>query len=112
MSTSGLTIHKHYCESALVAVSLLPSVEDACDSDMLMDEDTCKDDHLQYSVDSPLAYFPLNLDLTPSYEWLTSTQFLVEVVISPSLETSKFIADISPPPSEPDIYLKVQSFLL
>ena len=111
MSTIGLTVHKHYCESALVSVSLLPSVEDACDSDMPMDKDTCKDDHLQFSVDDPLALFSLNFDLTPSMELLATTQLLADLVDSQSLETTNFIAD-SPPPSEPDIYLKVQSFLL
>ena len=112
MSTIGVTIHKHYCESTLVATSLIPSIEDACDSDMPMDEDTCKDDHQHYGVDDPLVLLSLNFDMAPSVEWIENLQLVSIQDYSDNLLTSKFLADISPPPSEPDIYSKVQSFLL
>jgi hypothetical protein len=112
MSTIGITIHKHYCMSTLVATSLIPSVEDACDSDMPMDKDTCKDDHQHYGVDDPLLLLSLTFDLAPSVEWIENLQILAVQDHKDNLFTSKFLADISPPPSEPDIYSKVQSFLL
>jgi len=112
MSTIGITIHKHYCESTLVATSLFPSVEDACDSDMPMDADTCKDDHQHYGVDSPLVQLTLNYDLSPSVEWLEIVQIIALGDFSNNLINSKTLAEISPPPSEPDIYARVQAFLL
>ena len=112
MSTIGVNIHKHYCESTLVATSFIASIEDACDSDMPMDEDTCKDDHQHYGVDDPLVLLSLDLDLTPSVEWIKNLQLLAIQDYSGNLFTSKFLADISPPPPEPDIYSSVQAFLL
>jgi len=112
LSTSGLTIHKHYCESALVAVSLIPSIEDACDSDMPMDKDTCRDDHQEFSIESPIVLLSINFDMTPSFEWLSIVQIILNQDFTHLNQSTNFLADISPPPSEPDIYLRVQSFLL
>jgi hypothetical protein len=112
MSTIGVTIHKHYCESRLVATSLIPSIEDACDSDMPMDEDTCKDDHQHYGVDSPLVLLALGFNLAPSIEWIAAHKTLLSSITVNDFSTPKFLADISPPLSEPNIYTKVQSFLL
>lgn len=112
MSTIGVTVHKHYCMSNLVATSLIPSVEDACDTDMPMDEDTCRDDHDFYGVDSPLVILSLTFDLAPSVEWIENLQIVIIEEYSDNLLTSKFLADISPPPTEPDIYSRDQAFLL
>jgi hypothetical protein len=112
MSTIGVTIHKHYCESTLVATLLIPSVEDACDTDMPMDEDTCRDDLKFYGVDSPLVLLALTFDLAPSVEWIENLQILIIKDYSTNVLTSKFLADISPPLSEPDIYSRDQAFLL
>ena len=112
MSTIGVTIHRHYCESTLVATSLIPGIDDACDSDMPMDDDTCRDDHQHYSVDSPLVMLSLNYELAPSIEWVQSFETIVTNLLSEKFVTSKFYADLSPPPSEPNIYTKVQAFLL
>ena len=111
-STIGVTIHKHYCESTLVATLFIPSVEDACDTDMPMDEDTCRDDLQFYGVDSPLVLLSLTYDLAPSIEWIENLQFILIEDYSDNLLNSKFLADISPPPSEPDIYSRDQAFLL
>ena len=112
MSTIGVTVHKHYCMSNLVATSLIPSVEDACDTDMPMDEDTCRDDHDFYGVDSPLVILSLTFDLAPSVEWIENLQIVIIEEYSDNLLTSKFLADISPLPTEPDIYSRDQAFLL
>jgi hypothetical protein len=95
-----------------VATLIIPSVEDACDSDMPMDEDTCRDDLQFYGVDSPLVLLALNFDLAPSVEWIENLQILIIKDYSDNVLTSKFLADISPPLSEPDIYSRDQAFLL
>ena len=112
VSTIGITVQKHYCHSVLVATSLLPSIEDACDTNMPMEEGSCSDEHQHFGVDSPLVLSAISFDLTPSVEWVAAQNQLLELVTSTELPTSKFYADFSPPPSEPNIYTKVQSFLL
>jgi len=90
----------------------MASIEDACDADMPMDADSCSDDHQHYSVDSPLSLLTLNFDMSPSVEWIPAQEVLLSNILFKDLTTPKFYADIHPPPSEPNIYTKVQSFLL
>ena len=112
VSTIGITVSRHYCESFLIETSLMASIGDACDSDMPMDDDSCSDDHQHYSVNSPLLLVPFNFDFSPSIEWATAPVVLVINIELKNLSSSNFYADLYPPPSEPDIYTKVQSFLL
>ena len=112
VSTIGVTVSRHYCESYLISTSLMASIEDACDADMPMDAVSCSDDHQHYSVDSPLSLLTLNFDLSPSVEWVSAQVMLLNNVSLKDFTTPKYYADIHPPPAEPNIYIKVQSFLL
>lgn len=113
VSTIGITIHKHYCEATLVATSILPhGDDDACGPDMPMDDDSCSDEHDQYNVDSPLVLLAMGFDLAPSIEWVEATEVLFTNLYTKDFTTPKFYADMSPPSSEPNIYTRVQSFLL
>ena len=112
LSTIGVTVSRHYCESFLIETSLMASIGDACDSDMPMDDDSCSDDHQHYGVDSPLFLQTFNFDFSASIEWNSTPVVLIQIIELKNLPISEFYADIDPPPSEPDIYTKVQSFLL
>ena len=113
VSTIGVTVHKHYCESTLIATSILShGEEDACGPDMPMDADSCSDEHEHYNVDSPLVLIVMNFELNPSFTWVVFEKTLLYSIISEDFSTPKFYADVYPPPSEPNIYTKVQSFLL
>jgi len=113
VSTIGITVHKHYCESVLVATSILPhGDEDACDMDMPMDENSCADDHQHYGIDSPLVSMAMNFELAPSVAWTDALQVLYTNLYTKDFVTPKFYADHPPPPSEPNIYTRDQSFLL
>lgn len=108
----GLIVHKHYCEAQLVATSILPHVGDACDTEMPMGDDSCTDHHDSYKVDNPFQSISFGVDITPSFEWVVVSYVdIVKPILNPAL-TTKLFADINPPPSEPGIYTKVQSFLL
>ena len=114
VSTIGITVHKHYCDSTLIATTiLLHGDEDACSTDMPADQNRCEDHHDLYSVDSPLVIATVNFNLTPAVKWVKvdwvniTTSSLSEYSI-----TSKYYAALSPPPSEPNIYTRVQAFLL
>ena len=113
VSTIGVTVHKHYCESILVATSILPhGDEDACDTDMPMGPDSCSDEHRHYGIDSPLTLLVVNFELSPSFEWVEATEVLLVSLYDKDVDNSKFYADSLPPPSEPNIYTRDQSFLL
>ncbi len=113
VATIGITVHKHYCASSLVATSILPhGDDDTCDSNMPMERHACEDQHQQFNVDSPLVLIAANYNMTPSIEWIEVLQTDVILSLSDNLSTPKIFADSSPPPSEPNIYTKVQSFLL
>jgi len=112
VATIGVTVSRHYCGSILVNTSFVPQIADACDMDMAMDAEDCEDDHQHFNVDSPQLLLSLNFDIAPSYTWMDKIQTITLENFSDSQFTSKFLADISPPPSEPDIYARVQAFLL
>ena len=112
VSTIGITVHKHYCDSTLVETSILPHGDDACDADMPMDHNTCEDRHDVYSVDSPLVLVAVGLDLAPAVAWVKIFRTSVTYSTINTSINSKLYADLPPPPSEPNIYTRVQSFLL
>jgi hypothetical protein len=113
VSTIGITVHKHYCASSLVATSILPhGDDDTCDSTMPMDSHSCEDQHQQFSGDSPLVLVAVNFELAPSVTWIPAAESLLADLYNKDNSTTKFSAEIYPPPTEPNIYTKVQSFLL
>ena len=113
VSTIGVTVHRHYCSSILIATSILPQGgEDACGPDMPMEDDSCSDEHEQYNVDSPRVLLAMSFDLSPSIEWVRATEVLFANLYTNDFTPPKFYTEISPPLSEPSIYTKVQSFLL
>jgi len=113
VSTIGVTVHKHYCDDVLIASSIFShGDEDACGTEMPMEDDACSDEHTEYNVDSPIVLMALNFELTPTFDWVAASFFLVITIPTKELSTPKIYADANPPPSEPNIYTKVQSFLL
>ncbi len=113
VSTIGITVHKHYCQNELVATSILPhGDEDACDADMPMESGHCSDEHVHFDVDSPIVAITADFDLTPSIAGVLASYVVLGTKISELNITSKYYTDANPPPLGPDIYIKVQSFLL
>jgi len=112
VSTIGITVHKHYCENVLIATSILPHGDkDAC-GDMPMEDGACSDEHEQFDIDSPIVITASSIEMTPLFEWVAASFFTIITTQTELNFTPKFYADASPPPSEPNIYTKVQSFLL
>ena len=112
VSSIGITVHKHYCASFLVEASFIPHIEDACDDDMPMEEDSCQDRHEIYNVDSPIQLLSINFELSPSIEWILISFFELRINEGDQFSKPILIAELYPPPSEPNIYTRVQSFLL
>jgi len=112
VSSIGITVHKHYCASFLVDTSFIPHIEDACDDDMPMEEDSCQDRHEIYNVDSPIQLLSINFELSPSIEWILISFFELRINEGDQFSKPILIAELYPPPSEPNIYTRVQSFLL
>ncbi len=113
VSTIGVTVHKHYCDNILVSTSVLPHADDACDSSMPMDDNSCEDQHEFHQVNSPLVVHTLGFELAPSFQCLPVSFFKIVSLQSNKLTAEpKLYADANPPPPEPNIYTKVQAFLL
>ncbi|GEM_PF-2453000 len=113
VSTIGITVHKHYCDSTLIATSILPHGEgDHCGADMPMGHHSCEDQHDLYNVDSPLVIATVSFNLAPAVEWVKVFHANVTFSLPEATFTSNYYADISPPPSEPNIYTRVQAYLL
>ncbi|HHL52810.1 MAG TPA: hypothetical protein ENJ39_05490 [Flammeovirgaceae bacterium] len=113
VATVGITVHKHYCESSLIATTVLPHADhDPCDADMPMDEDACRDIHDHYAVDSPLTVTNINFSVEPVIDWLAPAWLTWAPVYKLNSNPEQHLADLPPPPSEPGIYIRVQAFLL
>jgi hypothetical protein len=112
VSTVGVTVHKHYCASFLVDTSFIPHIEDACDEDMPMEEGSCRDHHEVYKLDSPIQILSINFELSPSIEWLIVSYFNLQIQDGNQFSKPILLAELYPPPTEPNIYTRVQSFLL
>ena len=112
ISTVGITVDKHYCHGHYIGTWFYVQ-EDACDMDMPMESDWCHDDITVYSVENEFQSAPSTISPTIS---LIDVLVLVNkpIIDRVDFKSNQKIAwvDIFPPPPEPNIYTKVQSFLL
>ena len=112
LSTIGITVDKHYCHGHYIGTWFYVQ-EDACDMDMPMESDWCHDDITIYSVENEFQSAPDTS--SPKISLIDIITFVNKPIINIIDDNStKKIAwvKVNPPPSEPNIYTKVQSFLL
>lgn len=112
LSTIGVTVDKHYCHGHYIGTWFYVQ-EDACDMDMPMESDWCHDDITVYSVENEFQSTPTisspAISLIDVIPWV-NTQ-VINLAENNSNQKISWVT-ISPPPPEPNIYTKVQSFLL
>ena len=112
VSTTGVSISKHYCGDMLRNVSLYSEV-DSCGDGMEMPVDCCKDITNHFSVEDDFHFQQTILNLDPPVTlvnfiaYLFVPRFYIEKENENSWLTQK-------PPSlfEPEIYIRVHSFLI
>lgn len=113
LSSIGVTIHKHYCGSELMATTIFFHDDGACNDEMPMKDGSCQDKHIHYSVDSPMDSFEAVSSIVVPFEWSVGYAVTIDVsIVSQKLTYSKFSIRNSPPIPEPNIYTRDQAFLL
>ncbi len=112
LSTTGVSISKHYCGDMLRNVSLYAKV-DSCDDEMEMPVDCCKDITNHFSVEDDYRFQQtiLNLDRPATMVNFIAYLFIPQLYIEKKNESSWLTQN---PPSlfEPEIYIRVHSFLI
>ncbi len=109
-ATTGVAISRHYCMSRLLSMSIGETTKSCCNEAEAMG--CCHNETEQVQVEDD--FNPSDVTSLQQIELpLLYTVCALELFTEP-LEISQpnFYTDTSPPPVEPDIYLKVQSFLL
>tara|TARA_R110000868_G_scaffold207257_7_gene456223 strand:+ start:106 stop:489 length:384 start_codon:yes stop_codon:yes gene_type:complete len=112
-STVGISVNKHYCDEVLknIAINITP---EHCCGDEEMPSGCCHNESEQYSIDDELQLqrYNLNFEAVAVAKVIDYHQLLMGTY-SDEFDNQNFsFAFKSPPSLEPDIYVKVQSFLI
>lgn len=113
LSTTGVTISKHYCGDILKNIAINTEPEHCCEEDE-MPMGCCHDEAQHYSLDDDLRLQQYDLKLDPpSIAYLISYCTVLVETHNDDFENQhlNFVFK-SPPRAEPDIYISVQSFLI
>ena len=116
LSTVGVTVTKHYCGSSVSDISFTYKTEHCGGMSMegMGDMGCCHNEHDRYVIDSDFQFQAFSFDFTQNPVELP-VQFLeMEKLLSLQevAEDPTWPAKAPPPTSWPDIYTRVQSFLL
>lgn len=109
-ATTGVAISKHYCMNRLLSMSIGESKKSCCNEAEAMG--CCHNETEQVQVEDDFSLTVVTS--LPEVELPVLYTICALELITQSIEITEpnFYTDTSPPPIEPDIYLKVQSFLL
>ena len=113
LSTTGVTLHKHYCMGHVRNVALMHEAE-SCPGEGTMDMpgDCCKDTVEEFKIEE-LNKAAFNFDGTPElYVVTVLSDFIVEIILDSRVTGQTAFLNYKPPLIERDIPITVQSFLL
>ena len=112
VATTGVSISKHYCGDMLRNVSLYAEA-DPCGDGMEMPVDCCKDITNHFSVEDDFQFQQTILNLDPS---VTAVNFIADLFVSQFYiekeNENSWLTRKTPSLSEPEIYIRVHSFLI
>ena len=107
----GLTLDKHYCNGKLVNIFILFHSSDGCDGSMPMDDDSCEDEYIGFTLESPFNRSTVNNDLVPLVHIAELHETLLPIKTKSRVEKTLAIAFTFPPVRKIKIYIQVESFL-
>lgn len=114
LSSTGFTLNRHFCGEILAHITLSEQVATCCgeEDEEDMPSDCCHDEFDQLLLeDSQLNHQTLELPpLTFLVRYAVACLFSVRSVAA--ITSSQWAALPPPPPPDPDVYLRIQSFLL
>ena len=109
-STTGITLHKHYCMGHLRNVALMHEAA-PCNGEMEMPLDCCKDTVEEFKVEE-LNKASFSFDVSPELYLISFVGYvLYDVGLPAAIPNQTAFLNFKPPLIEPDIYLRVQSIL-
>lgn len=112
IGTFGVTISKHYCGGHVHDIAINKPA-DACGMEDDMPTGCCHNESEHFGVEDEFQLQNFEADVTPNTFVLYSiAYFISNSTLQESKTKGQFLTAIPPPLSEPDIYIKVQSFLL
>jgi hypothetical protein len=115
VSTTGLSLHKHFCGDSLQAISL-QKLTGCCSADSTeapADNDCCQNQTQQYQADTDFQAghapdFSALVAILPAPVWVAG-----EFLAQPSRQLSTYFTDSGPPPLPTSTYLSLlQQFRL
>ena len=112
LSTVGVNITKHYCGGIVSDVYFSYQTEH-CGGGM-DDMGCCMNEHDRYVLDNDYQYFSFSYDFTQAPVELRIQYLELEKLVALQADTDRpdIYFKAAPPTSWPDIYTRVQSFLL
>ncbi len=112
VATTGISISKHFCGSALVRTSLGTEVK-SCMPGMDMDTGCCDEKTETLVLDDDYQLVKHQIDIAPEYDLLIAYLVTETVGEDAPFDTSLlYPVDTGPPVEADPLYLMVQSFLL
>ncbi len=112
IGTFGVTISKHYCGGHVHDIAINKPAN-ACGMEDDMPAGCCHNESEHFGVEDEFQLQNFDTDLTPKIFVLYSIAYFISNTIpEESASANQFLTEIPPPLSKPDIYMRVQSFLL
>lgn len=111
VATTGVTLNKHYCMGRLKAVALFQSANTCADEGMTDPMPCCEDVSEELKVEN-LTKASFDFKSSPELVQLAAFQHAFLVVIISNKKERPSFQNYSPPPSDRDIPVLIQSFLI
>ena len=111
ISTTGVSISKHYCGNILHDVSISAQA-DSCGDGMEMPVDCCKDITNHFLVEDDFQSPPTVLNLDPPIALVNSIAYIFIPQYHIEKAENPWLSEKPPSLFEPEIYLRVHSFLI
>lgn len=114
VSTAGYAVTRHFCGEILAHVSIGHETQSCCESEERSSDCECENESEHVAVDDDYQQDHQEIKLTPALQ-ATLVGFIKFLAFAPLLEDqgNKLHPTLKYPPfTEPDIYNRVQSFLL
>ena len=112
LTSSGLTLNKHYCNGKLTNIFLFYHFGTGCDGSMPMNEDSCEDVYLGFILDTPLEYSTVSSTLIPQLSPALLTEVLLPIELTSLYSYALGLTFFVRPQSNIKIYVKIMSFLI
>ena len=111
ISTSGVSISKHYCGGELKQITLSDTAS-SCNEHSSMPMDCCEDETQSFQVDEDFQVTPILSNISSPNVFLVAITFIPNSLYQTPILKRDFNTNNVPPLIPDHIFIRVQSFLL